>query len=116
MQNRLLNPSITELEAPVKPAHRFHIANSDRAIGAHFSGEVLRSSLTLPIDDSTHDYEFVGTAGQSFGAFLISGANFRLEGEANDYVGKGLSGGTLAITAGDEASERGDVLVGNTVL
>ena len=60
--------------------------------------------------------EFFGTAGQSFGAFLISGANFRLTGEANDYVGKGLCGGSIAITAQAEASERGDVLVGNTVL
>jgi glutamate synthase domain-containing protein 3 len=62
------------------------------------------------------DCEFFGTAGQSFGAFLIPGANFRLMGEANDYVGKSLSGGTIAISAGTEASERGDVLVGNTVL
>jgi glutamate synthase domain-containing protein 3 len=60
--------------------------------------------------------EFIGTAGQSFGAFLIFGANFRLTGEANDYVGKGLCGGSIAITAHAEASERGDVLVGNTVL
>ena len=61
-------------------------------------------------------YDFTGTAGQSFGAFLISGLQFRLIGEANDYVGKGLSGGTIAITAGEEASGRGDVLAGNTVL
>jgi glutamate synthase domain-containing protein 3 len=62
------------------------------------------------------DCEFVGIAGQSFGAFLISGANFRLVGEANDYVGKGLCGGSIAISAPADASDRGDVLVGNTVL
>jgi glutamate synthase domain-containing protein 3 len=62
------------------------------------------------------DCEFSGNAGQSFGAFLISGANFRLNGEANDYVGKGLCGGCISITAQAEASDRGDVLVGNTVL
>jgi len=55
-------------------------------------------------------------AGQSFGAFLISGLRFRLRGEANDYVGKSLSGGMIAISAGGEASRRSDVLVGNTVL
>jgi glutamate synthase domain-containing protein 3 len=60
--------------------------------------------------------EFSGTAGQSFGAFLIPGVKFRLLGEANDYVGKGLSGGSIAISAGEDASQRGDVLVGNTVL
>ena len=67
--------------------------------------------LTNPMD-----YEFVGTAGQSFGAFLTQGVNFRLRGEANDYVGKGLCGGTIAVTADSVASLRGDVLVGNTVL
>jgi glutamate synthase domain-containing protein 3 len=60
--------------------------------------------------------EFFGTAGQSFGAFLIPGATFRLSGEANDYVGKGLCGGTISISAGADAAERGDVLAGNAVL
>ncbi len=60
--------------------------------------------------------EFRGSAGQSFGAFLVPGIRFRLVGDANDYVGKGLSGGTIAITAGAAASKRGDVLAGNTVL
>ncbi len=61
-------------------------------------------------------YEFVGSAGQTFGGFLVKGLDFRLQGEANDYVGKSLSGGTIAITAGEEASARGDVLAGNTLL
>jgi glutamate synthase (ferredoxin) len=65
---------------------------------------------------TTVDCEFVGTAGQSFGAFLIPGLTLRLSGEANDYVGKGLCGGSIAISAGEDASVRGDVLAGNTVL
>ena len=91
----------------------FQITNADRAVGAHLSGEILRrrSLVIAPID-----YDFIGTAGQSFGAFLIPGINLRLFGEANDYAGKGLSGGNIAITAGKEASLRGDVLAGNTVL
>jgi glutamate synthase domain-containing protein 2/glutamate synthase domain-containing protein 1/glutamate synthase domain-containing protein 3 len=91
----------------------FRITNADRAIGANLSGEILRwrSEIVSPID-----YEFIGTAGQSFGAFLVPGINLRLLGEANDYVGKGLSGGNIAITAGAGASLRGDVLAGNTVL
>jgi len=94
-------------------SHRLRISNRDRAIGAHLSGEILRqrSGATAPLD-----YDFIGTAGQSFGAFLIPGIYLRLFGEANDYVGKGLSGGNIAITAGEEASLRGDVLAGNTVL
>jgi glutamate synthase (ferredoxin) len=111
-----LNRAVEELESLSTRSHRFRITNSDRAVGAHFSGEILRRLGSSSLERSGVDCEFVGTAGQSFGAFLISGANFRLAGEANDYVGKGLCGGTIAVSAGAEASERGDVLVGNTVL
>ncbi|HTC77626.1 MAG TPA: glutamate synthase-related protein, partial [Terriglobales bacterium] len=104
-----------ELDTLRTSGHRFRITNSDRAIGAHLSGEVLRRRNGADIAGVIAS-EFTGSAGQSFGAFLIPGVKFRLLGEANDYVGKGLSGGTIAITAGDEASQRGDVLVGNTVL
>jgi glutamate synthase (ferredoxin) len=115
-----LNRVVDDLESMSIRPYRFEITNEDRAVGAHFSGEVLRrlgsSFGNSGLEMSDVDCEFVGTAGQSFGAFLISGANFRLTGEANDYVGKGLSGGSIAITAQAEASQRGDVLVGNTVL
>src|SRR5260370_12671170 len=66
--------------------------------------------------DAEISQEFHGAAGQSFGAFLAEGVTLKLQGEANDYVGKGLSGGTIAIAAGLAASRRGDVLPGNTVL
>ncbi len=114
-----LNRVVDDLESLSTRPYRFAITNEDRAVGAHFSGEVLRRirpSFGRSEEMSGVDCEFVGTAGQSFGAFLISGANFRLTGEANDYVGKGLCGGSIAITAQSEASQRGDVLVGNTVL
>jgi glutamate synthase domain-containing protein 2/glutamate synthase domain-containing protein 1/glutamate synthase domain-containing protein 3 len=115
-----LNRVVDDLESLSIRSYRFAITNEDRAVGAHFSGEVLRrirpSFGMSNLEMSGVDCEFVGTAGQSFGAFLISGANFRLTGEANDYVGKGLCGGSIAITAQAEASQRGDVLVGNTVL
>ena len=115
-----LNRVVDDLESLSIRPYRFEITNEDRAVGAHFSGEVLRrlgSSFGRSTLEMTGvDCEFFGTAGQSFGAFLISGANFRLTGEANDYVGKGLCGGSIAITAQAEASARGDVLVGNTVL
>jgi glutamate synthase domain-containing protein 2/glutamate synthase domain-containing protein 1/glutamate synthase domain-containing protein 3 len=104
-----------ELDTLSTRGHRFRITNADRAIGAHLSGEILRRRNGAEIAGVIAS-EFTGSAGQSFGAFLISGVKFRLLGEANDYVGKGLSGGTIAITAGDEASQRGDVLAGNTVL
>jgi glutamate synthase (ferredoxin) len=92
---------------------RFRITNADRAVGTHLSGEILRQFGKIP---TPVDYDFTGAAGQSFGAFLVPGINLKLFGEANDYVGKGLSGGNIVISAGEEACLRGDVLAGNTVL
>ena len=90
--------------------HNFH-----RSIGSHLSGEHMRYRLqNQAAPPMTH--EFRGTAGQSFGAFLLDGLELNLHGEANDFVGKGLSGGTIAIHAGNNASKRGDILAGNTVL
>jgi glutamate synthase domain-containing protein 3 len=92
------------------------IQNSDRSVGAGLSGELMRRKKNGHAADATISQEFRGTAGQSFGAFLAEGVSVKLNGEANDYVGKGLSGGTIAISAGLSASRRGDVLAGNTVL
>jgi len=111
-----LNRVVDDLESMSLRPYHFAISNEERAVGAHFSGEALRRLGRSALEMNGVDVEFTGTAGQSFGAFLITGANFRLTGEANDYVGKGLCGGSIAITAGAEASARGDVLVGNTVL
>ncbi len=130
-----LNRVIDDLESLNLRSYHFNITSEDRAVGAHLSGEMLRR-LGLPRDDAPQEAgesgtyksqpfgpaandvecEFTGTAGQSFGAFLISGVNFKLNGEANDYVGKGLCGGSIAIGPPSQASDRGDVLVGNTVL
>jgi len=92
------------------------IQNSDRSVGAGLSGELMRRKKNGRAGDAAISQEFRGAAGQSFGAFLAEGVTVKLTGEANDYVGKGLSGGTIAITAGQAASRRGDVLAGNTVL
>src|SRR3989475_8664230 len=113
---RRLARALEEWEALPTVPRRFWIANSDRSVGAHLSGQILRRAGTTSLRSGELDCEFRGAAGQSFGAFLISGVNFRLLGEANDYVAKGLSGGTIAITAGPRASARGDVLAGNTSL
>jgi glutamate synthase domain-containing protein 3 len=96
------------------PPGTLSIVNADRSIGAELTGERLRQSATSAL--SPLEVHFRGTAGQSFGAFLGAGIKFHLTGAANDYVGKGLSGGTIAVEAGNGASRRGDVLAGNTVL
>jgi glutamate synthase domain-containing protein 2/glutamate synthase domain-containing protein 1/glutamate synthase domain-containing protein 3 len=110
-----LNQVINDLDTLETRSHRFRITNSDLAIGAHLSGEIARRRQGAD-PSGVVACEFTGTAGQSFGSFLVSGVKMRLRGQANDYVGKGLSGGGIAITAGEEASQRGDVLVGNTAL
>jgi glutamate synthase (ferredoxin) len=92
------------------------IHNSDRSVGAGMSGELMRKNKQGRASHGEITHEYSGSAGQSFGAFLAEGVTLRLRGEANDYVGKGLSGGTITISAGRAASRRGDVLAGNTVL
>jgi glutamate synthase (NADPH/NADH) large chain len=74
------------------------IANVDRAVGAMLGAEVTRRYGGHGLPDGTIDITFTGSAGQSFGAFLPRGATLRLVGDANDYVGKGLSGGRLVVT------------------
>jgi glutamate synthase (ferredoxin) len=91
------------------------IHNYHRSVGTQLSGERMRQRI-LDGPQPAGSREFHGSAGQSFGAFLDKGLTLKLFGEANDYVGKGMSGGTIIIRAGKSASKRGDVLAGNTVL
>ena len=94
------------------------ITNADRAFGARLAGELARRHGEAGLADGKVSIEVTGTAGQSFGAFATRGMLIALEGDANDYVGKGLSGGVLAIRPPARARFRADqnVIVGNTVL
>ncbi len=93
---------------------RYPIANTDRAVGARL-GVAIASRYGSRPPAGRARIELTGTAGQSFGAFLASGVELRLEGSANDYVGKGMGGGRLVIRP--PAGDAGDpVLLGNTVL
>ena len=96
----------------------FAITNADRAVGATLSGEIARRYGNAGLPDDTIAFRFTGSAGQSFGAFAARGLSLELEGEANDYVGKGLSGGRLIVRHPRAAQFIPDqtVLVGNTVL
>jgi glutamate synthase domain-containing protein 3 len=118
-QTSVLDGGVEETELSFEHAHLPAgspvIHNFHRSIGAHISGERMSQRLQQNEGPATIR-ELHGTAGQSFGAFLTSGLTLKLSGEANDYVGKGLSGGTIVIRAGHNASKRGDVLAGNTVL
>ena len=94
------------------------LANKDRAFGARLAGEIARRHGEEGLPDGSVVVEATGTAGQSFGAFAVRGMLLVLEGDANDYVGKGLSGGTLAVRPPARSRFRADqnVIVGNTVL
>jgi glutamate synthase (NADPH/NADH) large chain len=102
--------------APVRIATT--IKNTDRTAGAMLSGEIAKRYGHAGLPADTVHVKFTGTAGQSFGAWLARGVSFELEGEANDYVGKGLSGGRIvvrpAIDSGIVPEE--SIIVGNTVL
>src|SRR4029079_5944527 len=73
------------------------ITNTDRTTGAMLSGEIAKRYGHEGLPHDTVTVKFKGTAGQSFGAFLARGVSFELDGDANDYVGKGLSGGRLVL-------------------
>ena len=102
-----------------EPVHiSWPIKNIDRATGAMLSGEVAKRYGHEGLPPDTIVAQFKGTAGQSFGAFLARGVTFELDGDANDYVGKGLSGGRLVVRPSEKAAivpER-SIVVGNTVL
>jgi glutamate synthase (NADPH/NADH) large chain len=102
--------------APVRL--KAEIKNVDRTCGGMLSGEVAKRYGHAGLPDGTIHVHFTGTAGQSFGAWLARGITFELEGDANDYVGKGLSGGRLVIRppAKSGVVPEDSIVVGNTVL
>src|SRR5689334_1053079 len=94
------------------------IRNIDRTAGAMLSGEIAKRYGHTGLPDDTIHVNLKGTAGQSFGAFLAKGITFELEGEGNDYVGKGLSGGRIIIKPAPDSGivPEQSIVVGNTVL
>lgn len=94
------------------------IKNTDRAVGTMLSGNIARRYGGAGLPEATINVKFKGSAGQSFGAFIVNGVSFKLEGEANDYFAKGLSGGRIAIlppVRSDFAAED-NIIAGNTGL
>jgi glutamate synthase domain-containing protein 3 len=94
------------------------IRNADRTVGAMLSGEISLRYGEEGLPDDTVQINFKGSAGQSFAAFLAPGVTMSVEGDANDYFGKGLSGGTVIITPPTNATfvPEENILVGNVVL
>jgi glutamate synthase domain-containing protein 2/glutamate synthase domain-containing protein 1/glutamate synthase domain-containing protein 3 len=96
----------------------FPIKNTDRTVGAMLSGTIAKRYGHEGLPADTIVARFTGTAGQSFGAFLARGITFELQGDANDYLGKGLSGGRIVVQPPADAGivPEQSIIVGNTVL
>jgi glutamate synthase (NADPH/NADH) large chain len=109
-QVALENRTPVEIELPIRNVHR--------TVGAMLSGEIARRYGSEGLPDDTIRVRLNGSAGQSFGAFLAKGVTLTLSGEANDYVGKGLSGGRLVVSppAGSRFAAEENILIGNVVL
>ena len=93
----MLHAAAEAVENQKEISLEYTIANTDRACGAMLSGVIAAKYGEKGLPEHTLNVKFKGSAGQSFGAFLVPGVNFKLEGEANDYLGKGLSGGRIAV-------------------
>jgi len=118
MDNQLIRDSKKALNGAEKVWIQRSIVNVDRTVGAMLSGQISKRYGEAGLPDDTINCTFHGTAGQSFGAFLTKGVSFRLEGDCNDYIGKGLSGGKIVVVPpmGSTFKPEENILIGNTSL
>ena len=118
LDQKIIRESAQAIEKIGNVKLAYDIINTDRAVGAMLSGTIASKYGHDGLADGTIDVKFKGSAGQSFGAFLMKGVTFRLEGESNDYVGKGLSGGRIAICPPKETTYEPseNIIAGNTIL
>jgi glutamate synthase domain-containing protein 2/glutamate synthase domain-containing protein 1/glutamate synthase domain-containing protein 3 len=106
------------LEGRAKVRLEMPIRNVHRTVGTMLAGEIARRFGKAGLPEETITFEFRGSAGQSFGAFMTNGMHLHLEGDANDYVGKGMAGGVLVVRPPRESTFRAEqnILIGNTAL
>lgn len=118
LDREIISRSYPAIESAMPVSLEFPIKNTDRSTGAMLSGVVAKKYGDAGLPDNTIQCIFKGAAGQSFGAFLAHGISFRLEGDANDYVGKGLSGGKIVIVPpqGSTFAPEANIIAGNTIL
>ena len=107
-----------KIDKKEKINQEFEIQNTDRAVGTRISYHLYKKFGNNKLDENSIELNFKGSAGQSFGAFAIKGLKLILKGDANDYVAKGLSGGTIVIKLQDESNlvSNENTIIGNTVL
>ena len=118
LDQQIIRASQAAIERQEEVNLDYAIKNTDRACGTMLSGLIASKYGEAGLPENTINIKFKGSAGQSFGAFLVNGVNFKLEGETNDYFGKGLSGGRISIlppTRSNFAAED-NIIAGNTGL
>lgn len=115
LDRKLIAKAQTSLKNIELVKDSFTISNQDRAVGAMLSNEISKIYGGPGLPKDTIQYKFTGTAGQSFGAFTAGGVTFELEGDANDYFGKGLSGGKLILYPNKKSTYNSakNIIVGN---
>ncbi len=118
LDHQLIEKAKPALEKKEKVSFELPIINVDRTVGAMFSGEIIKRHGEAALPEGTVNVTFNGSAGQSFGAFLVKGVEFRLQGDSNDYLGKGLSGGRIIVVPpkGSTFKAEENIIIGNTVL
>ncbi len=118
LDHELIKQALPAIQIKTKVWMAHSIANTDRTVGAMLSGEISKVYGEEGLPKDTINCTFTGSAGQSFGAFLVKGVSFRLEGDANDYLGKGLSGGKIIVVppVGSSFKPEENIIIGNTVL
>ena len=118
MDQSILKAASQAIESQKDVSLEYAIGNTDRSVGAMLSGVVAAKYGQNGLPDETINIKFKGSAGQSFGAFLTKGISFKLEGEANDYLGKALSGGRISVMPPVRSSFNAEdnTIAGNTLL
>ncbi len=118
LDHALIEKAAPALESKLPVSASFNIRNVHRTVGGMLGGEIARRYGSAGLPDETIHFKFAGSAGQSFGAFVPSGVTLELEGDSNDYLGKGLSGGRIIAYPPKTSSflPEESILVGNVVL
>lgn len=118
LDRTLISKAENTLETGNSFSSILQIKNTDRSVGTMLSYEISKKYKGAGLPEDTLNYRFNGSAGQSFGAFLTKGVTFTLRGESNDYFGKGLSGGKLAVSPDEKATfnPSENIIIGNVAL
>jgi len=118
LDNKLIELAKPAIDEGKQVTETLPVTNINRTVGATLSGVIAKKYGEDGLPDGSINFTFQGSAGQSFGAWLVKGVTFKIEGDSNDYFGKGLSGGRLVITPPDVSSydAKDNIIIGNVAL